>query len=278
MHPLHYGCKEGYLSIVEYLIEKGAKIDTFDADNWTPLHYACAKGQLDIIKYIKLKDENIFQKLIKMKTNTQASGLHLAVQHGDIQTVEYILNEVQEQTLKILINEQSEPFGTPLHIAAKFAEPSLVNLLCHRGADPLILNTQNQSALHIASVFNRLVIVKELLSLTQTSLLEIKDLRGQTALSVTTSTDIIDALITAGANISSRDKKHMNVLMIAVSKNRLSIVEHLLFAINDKLTEIFNQVTKTKKSFSICISCLYRFHSNVFSIITTPTHSLGYRG
>jgi ankyrin repeat protein len=110
----------------------------------------------------------------------------------------------------------------------------------------LILNARNQSALHIASIFNRLAIVKELLSLTQTSLLEIKDNHGQTALSVTTNTDIIDTLITSGANISSRDNKHMNVLMIAVSKNRLSIVEHLLFAINDKQFEIFNQVTKRK--------------------------------
>jgi len=129
---------------------------------------------------------------------------------------------------------------------AKFGEPPLINLLYHHGANPLILNSQDQSALHIASVLNRLVIVKELLSLTQTSLLEIKDRRGQTALSVTTNTDIIDELITSGADISSLDNKHMNVLMIAVSKNRLSIVEHLLFAINDKLPEIFNQVTKKK--------------------------------
>jgi ankyrin repeat protein len=119
MRPLHYACKEGYLSIVEYLIEKGAKINAFDADNWTPLHYACAKGHLDIIKFIKSKDEIIFQNLIQTKTNTKASCLHLAVQHGNISSVEYILHEVRNETLKILINEQAEPFGTPLHIAGK---------------------------------------------------------------------------------------------------------------------------------------------------------------
>jgi ankyrin repeat protein len=36
----------------------------------------------------------------------------------------------------------------------------------------------------------------------------------------------------------------MNVLMIAVTKNQIAIVEHLLFAINDQLTTIFDQVTK----------------------------------
>jgi hypothetical protein len=54
-----------------------------------------------------------------MKTNTKASCLHLAVQHGNIQSVEYILTEFHDDTLKILINEQAEPLGTPLHIAGK---------------------------------------------------------------------------------------------------------------------------------------------------------------
>ena len=120
----------------------------------------------------------------------------------------------------------------------------MINLLYHHGADPLILNSHEQSPLHIACASNRISIVKELFSLTQTSLLEIKDNNGQTALSLTTHSDIIDELITSGADISNLDNNHMNVLMIAVSKNQLSIVEHLLFAINNQLIIIFNQVTK----------------------------------
>jgi hypothetical protein len=83
------------------------------------LHYACAKGQLDIIKLLKFKDEINFQKIIQMKTNTKASCLHLAVQDGNIQLVEYILTQFNDDILKILINELAEPFGTPLHIAGR---------------------------------------------------------------------------------------------------------------------------------------------------------------
>ncbi len=54
-----------------------------------------------------------------MKTNTKASCLHLAVQDGNIQLVEYILTQFNDDTLKILINELAEPFGTPLHIAGR---------------------------------------------------------------------------------------------------------------------------------------------------------------
>ncbi|CAF0926376.1 unnamed protein product [Rotaria sp. Silwood1] len=242
--PLHLACKEGYLSIVEYLITHNAQIDVFDGEKWTPLHYACAKGHLDIIKLIKSKDEIKFQQRIQMKTNTQATCLHLAVQQGNIESVEYILNEFNSDVLKTIVNEQIEPFGTPLHIAAKFCDPSMLDLLYNHEADPLILNSHDQSPLHIASASNRFPMVNKLLSLTQSSLLEIKDKRGQTALSVTTNLDIVNELITSGADITSLDNNDMNVLMIAVSKNQLSIVKYLLLAINDQSVKIFDQVTK----------------------------------
>jgi ankyrin repeat protein len=120
----------------------------------------------------------------------------------------------------------------------------MLRLLHQYGADPLILNSHNQSSLHIASASNRLSIVKELLSLTGSSLLEIQNDHGQTALSVTTNIDIVNELITFGADISSLDNNNMNVLMIAVLKDQLPIVEHLLFAIDDQSTNIFDQVTK----------------------------------
>lgn len=123
----------------------------------------------------------------------------------------------------------------------------MIDLLYENGADPLILNSHNQSALHIASIANRSHAVEKLLSLTQTSLLEMKDHRGQTALSVTTSLNIVEQLIKAGADISSVDNNNMNVLMLAVSNLQSSIVDHLFSAINDQLFKVYDQVTKRDK-------------------------------
>ncbi|CAF0925386.1 unnamed protein product [Adineta ricciae] len=244
IRPLHLACKEGYLPIAEYLIEEGSQIDACDADLWTPLHYACSKGHLDIIKLYKSKARHDkFQQLIQMKTNTNMSCLHLAVQHDNMSIVEYILAEIDDDILKILINEEDESFGTPFHIAARFCDPSMLNLLDRYGADPLILNCQHQSALHIACASNRLTTVQELLLLTKESLLEIKDNHGHTALSVTTDLEIVRQLINHGANISSLNDNHMNVLMIAVSKDQLDIVDYLLSNIHDESHEIFHQVT-----------------------------------
>lgn len=109
------------------------------------------------------------------------------------------------------------------------------------------MNSSDQSPLHIACLSNRLEIVKELLSLTPKSLLEFKDRHGRTALSLTTNTDIIDELIKSGADISSCDRKNMNVLMIAIYNDQISIVEHLLMIINKDLPDIFDQVSKKKQ-------------------------------
>jgi len=64
-----------------------------------------------------------------MKTNTNASCLHLAVQNRNIQTVKYILSEFNGDDLKILVNEKEESFGTPLHIAGKYLTYCQVFLL-----------------------------------------------------------------------------------------------------------------------------------------------------
>ncbi|CAM4780685.1 unnamed protein product [Rotaria magnacalcarata] len=117
IRPLHIACKEGYFSIVEYLIEQGAKLDVVDADSWTPIHYACAKGHLDIVKLTYLKHESYFKKILVMKTNNDATCFHLVVESGNILLVKYVLTKFTRDNIKLLINEQVEPFGSPLHIA-----------------------------------------------------------------------------------------------------------------------------------------------------------------
>ena len=77
------------------------------------------KGHLEIINLFKSINETDFQRIIQIKTNAKASCLHLAVQHGNTFTVDYILKVFPKETLKILVNEQAEPFGTPLHFAGK---------------------------------------------------------------------------------------------------------------------------------------------------------------
>jgi ankyrin repeat protein len=146
----------------------------------------------------------------------------------------------------------------------------MVNLLYRHGADPSILNSYDQSPLHIAGASSRLPIVQELFSLTQSSLLEMKDYQGRTVLSITTHPDIIDELITYNADISSLDNNHMNALMIAVANQQLSIVEHLLFAISDKSVKIFDQVDKRSNRSVFLIAVQTGYIDMCSLLLTSP--------
>ena len=52
-------CREGHIPIVQYLIEKGAKIEALDIKQKTPLHWACEKGYLPIVQSLIEKGANI---------------------------------------------------------------------------------------------------------------------------------------------------------------------------------------------------------------------------
>ena len=151
---------------------------------------------------------------------------------------------------------------------AKFCNSSMILLLCHYGADLSVLNSNEQSPLHVACSSNRLGIVEEICNLTQTSLLEIKDNHGRTALSVTTHSDILDKLIEFGADILSLDHNHMNVLMLAVSMCQISIVNHLLLSIHHQLQTIFDQI-ETKNERSIFLIAVQTGSIDICSLLLT---------
>jgi ankyrin repeat protein len=165
--------------------------------------------------------------------------------------------------MKIMINIIKNEF-----VLAKFSDPMMLRLLYHHGADPLVLNSNEQSSLHIACVSNRLSIVEEIYNLTQSTLLEIKDDHGQTPLSVTTNPDIIDRLISFHADISSLDNNHMNAIMIAVSTVQIAVVNRLLSAINNQLLPILDQVEK-RNDYSIFLIAVQTGSIDMCSLLLT---------
>jgi ankyrin repeat protein len=118
--PLHVACREGYLSIAEYLIDHGAKLDSIDTDNWTAIHHACAKGHLHIVQFIYARDKDNLLEYLDMRTSTNVTCLHLAVQSGHFNLVAFILDCFTDDMLTNRINECVELCGTPLHIAGRF--------------------------------------------------------------------------------------------------------------------------------------------------------------
>ena len=128
--------------------------------------------------------------------------------------------------------------------SAKFSKPAMLALLVSYGADPSIVNSNGQSSLHNACASNRLSIVQKLSELTQTSLLDMQDQHGQTAVFLSTRSDIVEELIAYGADLSVLDHQQMNPIMTAILAGHTGIVSSLLSAIDDRSVSILDQVEK----------------------------------
>jgi ankyrin repeat protein len=62
---LHHAVKNGHLSMVKLLIERGANINIQDESGNSALHYAAANGKKDVIKY--LLENNADPQLVNVK-------------------------------------------------------------------------------------------------------------------------------------------------------------------------------------------------------------------
>ena len=109
---LSIACRYGNIDIVEYLLNKKAKVDDQDEYGSTPLHYASMKGHLDVIKLLVKYDANVNKKACKQfvriykpgtdkQTGTFETPMHNACRMGHLNIVEYLLSVGGEKSLNM---------------------------------------------------------------------------------------------------------------------------------------------------------------------------------
>lgn len=86
-YPLHSAARRGNLSIVKYLIKKGAKVNLKDGHNRTPLHHA-AMSKLSVFKYLLKKKAKL-----KAKNSLDMNVLHIAAKKGKLRIVKYLIEK-----------------------------------------------------------------------------------------------------------------------------------------------------------------------------------------
>ncbi|CDW84796.1 ankyrin repeat [Stylonychia lemnae] len=158
--PLHIAAAEGHQSMVEYLINKGARIDARDKLLRTPLHLACQSGHATVVKVLLDNNADPYEKdqsgrtamhyatcstcveqivilcehgpdLVHMKDHAGRTALHYVVFNSMTRQV--------EMGLKLLnfgadVNALDNERRTPLHHAAEAGKARMIPLLVQRGA------------------------------------------------------------------------------------------------------------------------------------------------
>ena len=178
---LHCAVEENQVQMVQYLVNKGAKVDARDRQLRTPVHLACLKGYSNLVRYLVEQRADPFERdiqgrtcmhfsccsassnsfheviailsgastdLVHMTDHAGRSPLHYAVFNtfsGQIKMIQQLL------VLGANINAVDADRRTPLHYAAMEGKSTVIPLLVQNGAGPGLKDYEQQTPADLAT-------------------------------------------------------------------------------------------------------------------------------
>ena len=120
--PLHWAAQGGHLEIAEFLIERGAVVDSQNVADETPLHYAAALGQSEVVKLLVEKGASL-----NPKTITGETPLHYSADLGQFESVQLLIEKQAD------LNVRNNEGRTPLDYASDRGFDKIEQLLSSKG-------------------------------------------------------------------------------------------------------------------------------------------------
>ncbi|KAM9326229.1 CARD- and ANK-domain containing inflammasome adapter protein-like [Gastrophryne carolinensis] len=146
---LHVAACKGHVTVIEFLISKGAKVDAKDKKHRTPLHKAAENGHEGAVKTLLQAGANIYSQ-----DADSLAPIHLAVQND------------HRHIVKLLLQEEGKRYKNRfnfLHQAATRGDSKLVKVLLENGALVDAIDEKKQTALFHAVTGGHEAAVKVLL-------------------------------------------------------------------------------------------------------------------
>lgn len=155
--PLELAASNGYLDITQELL----KYPRYNSEKSraTALLIAASGGFVElIVELLKTKITTV------MKDTNGNTALHLATQEQHPDIVKHLLDSNFGPTSIFDINAQNKSGWTALHLAASSGRLITVDILLRNGANIETINSNRQTALHIAAYYNHDWVVRALLN------------------------------------------------------------------------------------------------------------------
>ena len=151
---LHHAVYRNNYGLVEKLLqEKDLDFHATDEQGNNALHLAAQGENVEmvviLIKYIGLKVTRDSSRIAHRGINMEGkTPLHMAAATGFLETVKVLLdNELGTTILEIKDNREQ----TALLVAASAGNVDVVNMMIEKGANPRVINKDEESALHISA-------------------------------------------------------------------------------------------------------------------------------
>ncbi|CAB1326262.1 unnamed protein product [Coregonus sp. 'balchen'] len=175
--PLHRATIFDHVELAEYLISKGADINSIDCKGHTPLLLATSCSAWKTVGLLLTHGANL-----KIKDKYDCNFLHLAILQP--KGLKNLPPEVlQCSNVRELLGAEDNEGCTPLHYACRLGIPESVTNMLGLNVSLDQKSKQKKSALHFAAEYGRINTCHRLLeSMTSTRLLNEGDERGMTPL------------------------------------------------------------------------------------------------
>lgn len=119
--PLTYACRSGNLSVVQYLISKGANPLHIDLGKKTMLHHAVIQGTIELVDLLLS-----YGIQIDARDSNEKTALHHACERGNATLVNYLISRGADINAKDIIN------STPVKSAYCKDQAAVMHLLLTR--------------------------------------------------------------------------------------------------------------------------------------------------
>ena len=144
---LMHAAKGGYLDCVLLLLQRGASYNMVDGNGFSAMHYAARFGHHMVVSaLIKATAAIEFRDELDGLT-----ALHYAAQYGRKETVRVLIEEGFAKVNRRTTTQKQ----TPLMLAAKEGNKSIVSMLIAKGAETNLIDINGWTALHYAASWNR---------------------------------------------------------------------------------------------------------------------------